>query len=391
VPSHLASLFAQRVTAMVSSPTRDLLAVGPSVISLAGGFPDTTLIPLETVPALLAAISARHVEALQYGPTDGLPAMRDRIANVMAAEGMAVSPRDVLVTTGSQQALDLVCRVLIEPGDVVITEAPTYLGALSVFTACQASVVQVELDADGIRIDLLEEALKGRKVKAIYTVPTFQNPAGVTLSLDRRRRLVEIAHERNLLILEDNPYGLLRYSGDPVAPVFALDGGERVVYLGSLSKILAPGLRLGWCAAPPVLLEKLQLMKQVADLCTGNLSQLIASTWLAEYDWHSHVAALTDVYRVRRDAMLAALSQHFPADATWTQPQGGFFVWATLSGGVDTTALLTQALGSNVAFVPGRAAYLDGRGGASMRLSFSNVSVPEIREGVARIGALLPA
>jgi len=255
-------------------------------------------------------------------------------------------------------------------------------------------VVQIELDEDGMRVDELEATLdrldaEGRRPKFIYTVPTFQNPAGVTLSLPRRRRLVEVARQRELLVLEDNPYGLLRYEGEPLPTLRALDGGEYVVYLGTFSKILAPGVRLGWAVAPAPVLEKMNLGKQAADLCSSSLTQHFVAAFFATGRWHDHVLSLTDVYRRRRDAMLDALAEHLPHEARWTRPQGGLFIWATLPDYIDTTDLLARALRENVAFVPGRAAYLDGRGGSSMRLNFSGADEAAIEEGIRRLGKVV--
>src|SRR3954465_13140317 len=389
-----AGLFAARTRVMTSSAMRDLMAITerPDVISLAGGLPDTSTFPPESMAALLSHLAAKNAaRALQYGPTEGIAAVSGCIEQVMAAEGMAIDPADVLVTSGGQQVIALVCKTLIDPGDVIVAEAPTYPGAVPAFTAYQADVVQIAVDADGMQVDVLEETLDrleadGRRPKFIYTVPTFQNPAGVTMSLPRRRRLVEVAHERELLVLEDNPYGLLRYEGDPLPTLRALDGGEFVIYLGTFSKILSPGLRLGWAVAPVPVLQKMNLGKQESDLCSSSLSQMFVTQYFAEGHWQDYVLSLRDVYRRRRDTMLDALAEHFPAEATWTHPQGGLFVWATLPDYIDTTDLLARALQSNVAFVPGRAAYLDGRGGSSMRLNFSCVDEHAIPEGARRIG-----
>jgi 2-aminoadipate transaminase len=307
---------------------------------------------------------------------------------------MRADAEDVIVTTGGQQVIDLVAKTFIDPGDVVIAEGPTYPGAVPVFSAYQAQVVQVDMDADGMRVDLLEEILdrlerEGRRPKFVYTVPSFQNPAGVTLSLPRRRRLVEVAHERELLVLEDNPYGLLRYEGDPPSPLYALDGGVYVMYLGTLSKILSPGIRLGWVVAPPPVLEKINLGKQAADLCTSTLSQLMVQAYFERGRWRDYVDSLTAIYRARRDTMLDALADHFPRQAEWTRPAGGLFIWATLPDFIDTTDLLARALRDNVAFVPGEAAFLDGRGRNSMRLNFSGCDEESIREGIRRIGEVL--
>jgi 2-aminoadipate transaminase len=312
----------------------------------------------------------------------------------MAAEDTEVDPDDVLVTTGGQQVIDLVCKTLIDPGDVIVAEAPTYPGAVPAFAAYQADVVQIEMDADGMRLDVLEATLDrlardGRTPKFIYTIPSFQNPAGVTMSLPRRRRLVEVARERELLVLEDNPYGLLRYEGDPLPTLYAMDRGEFVIYLGTFSKVLSPGVRLGWTAAPRPVLAKMQAGKAAADLCSSSMTQYFVAEYFRTGHWEGYLTGLRELYRRRRDTLLDALAEHFPATATWTRPHGGLFVWATLPEGLDTTDLLAKALSRNVAFVPGRAAYLDGRGGTSMRLNFSGVGEEDIREGVRRIGEVV--
>jgi 2-aminoadipate transaminase len=392
-----AGLFASRTKVMKSSAMRDLMAVTarPEVISLAGGLPDTSSFPPDTFAAVTQRIAAEScAKALQYGPTEGLEETKDCIAQVMAGEDMHVDPEDMIVTTGGQQVIDLVAKTLLDPGDVVIAEGPTYPGAVPVFCAYQADVVQIEMDAAGMRVDLLEAELErldreGRTPKFIYTVPTFQNPAGVTMSLARRRRLIEIAHERELLVLEDNPYGLLRYEGEPLPPLYKLDGGIYVMYLGTFSKILSPGIRLGWVVAPPPVLDKINLGKQAADLCTSTLSQLMVKAYFERGRWQDYVESLTASYRTRRDTMLDALADHFPPQAEWTRPSGGLFIWATLPDFIDTTDLLARALRENVAFVPGEAAFLDGRGRSSMRLNFSGSDEDGIREGIRRIGEVV--
>jgi 2-aminoadipate transaminase len=392
-----AGLFAARTQVMKSTAMRDLMAVTdqPDIISLAGGLPDTSTFPAEDFSALMARVGAESsAAALQYGPTEGLGAVKACIVEVMAAEGMEVEPEDLLVTTGGQQVIDLVCRALIDPGDVILAEGPTYPGAVPVFHSYQADVVQIEMDEDGMRIDVLQDTLErldrdGRKPKFIYTIPSFQNPAGVTMNLERRRALVRLAAERELLVLEDNPYGLLRYEGDPLPTLFSLDGGEYVIYLGTFSKILSPGLRLGWTAAPHPVLEKLALGKAAADLCSAALSQHFVVAYFANRDWRAYLRGLVELYRRRRDTMLDALAEHLPREADWTRPRGGLFVWARLPGYIDTTDLLARALRENVAFVPGRGAFLDGRGGSEMRLNFSGVHEDDIREGVRRIGKVV--
>ncbi|MDP9134190.1 MAG: PLP-dependent aminotransferase family protein, partial [Actinomycetota bacterium] len=315
-----AGLFSARTRVMTSSATRDLMAMSDraDVISFAGGLPDTSSFP----PEIFAAMTARIAEescarALQYGPTEGLAETKGCIVDVMAAENMAVDPADVLVTTGGQQVLDLVTKTLIDPGDTIVAEGPSYPGALNAFQAYQANVVQIDMDSDGMRVDLLEETLDrldrdGKRPKFIYTVPSFQNPGGVTMSLPRRKRLVEVARERELLVLEDNPYGLLRYEGEPLPTLHSLDGGIYVMYLGTFSKIFSPGLRLGWVVAPPPVLARINLGKQQADLCTSTLSQILVHAYFEHHDWREYVGALTELYRARRDTMLDALAEHFP-------------------------------------------------------------------------------
>src|SRR3954468_17399966 len=392
-----AALFAARTKVMKSSAMRDLMAITerPEVISLAGGLPDTSTFPAESLAALTAKMAATGAaRALQYAPTEGMAATKDCIAEVMAHEGASVDVEDLLVTTGGQQVIDLVCKTLVDPGDVVVAEAPTYPGAVPTFMSYEADVVQIAMDDDGMRVDELEATLdrldaEGRRPKFIYTIPNFQNPAGVTLSLARRRRLVEVARERELLVLEDNPYGLLRYEGEALPPLRVWQGGVAVMYLGTFAKILSPGIRLGWVVAPPPVLEKINLGKQAADLCTSTLSQLMVQAYFDHSRWRDYVEALTELYRDRRDTMLDALAEFFPREAEWTRPQGGMFIWATLPDFIDTTDLLARALRENVAFVPGSGAYLDGRGRSSMRLNFSASDGDAIREGIRRIGEVI--
>jgi 2-aminoadipate transaminase len=406
------ALFASRTRGMKSSAMREMMALTerPDVISLAGGLPDTTTFEPELYAKLMSHVAASSTaRALQYGPTEGMAVAIDCIVEVMAAEDTFVDPGDVIVTTGGQQVIDLVCKALIDPGDVIVAEAPTYPGAVPTFGAYQADVVQIEMDGDGMPIDELEGTLdslhrEGRRPKFIYTIPNFQNPGGVTMSLPRRRRLVEVARERELLILEDNPYGLLRYEGEALPTLYSLDaqiagrGGasDLVIYLGTFSKILSPGLRLGWAVAPRAVLEKLNLGKQGTDLCSSPMTQLFVAAYFAERGagahsagpaWVEYVERLKNLYRRRRDVMLGALEEHFGGRASWTRPEGGMFIWATLDG-VDTKDLLARSEG--VAFVPGRAAYMDGlSGSSSMRLNFAGVPDDDIREGIRRIGRTL--
>ena len=373
---------------------RDMMAITarPDVISLAGGLPDTSTFPPEAFAAEMDRITRESVaEVLQYGPTEGLDLVREQIVNVMAAEDMRIEAMDVTVTTGGQQAIDLITKVLIDPGDILICDAPTYPGAIPTFCSYEADVIQIECDSDGMKIDLLEETLaelasRGRKPKFIYSVPTFQNPGGVTLSLERRQRLVEIARELEILVIEDNPYGLLRYEGEPRPTLYSLDGGGYVIYLGTFSKILSAGLRMGWIVSPTPVREKVVLGKQAADLCTSPLTQNFAGEYFRKGRWQEYVDDLIDIYRGRRDAMTGAMAEYFPHGAVWNRPEGGLFVWATLPEAINTEDLLARALTKGVAFVPGTSAYVDGRGIHSMRLNFSGVTEDQIIEGVRRIG-----
>ncbi|MEJ7797774.1 MAG: PLP-dependent aminotransferase family protein [Solirubrobacteraceae bacterium] len=392
-----AGLFASRTKVMRSSAMRDLMALTErkDIISLAGGLPDTSSFPAESFAAIMGRVAVDScARSLQYGPTEGLAVLKTCIAEVMAEEGTDVDPDDVLVTTGGQQVIDLVCKTLIDPGDVIVAEAPTYPGAVPTFCSYEADVIQIEGDEHGMRIDVLESTLdrlelQGRSPKFIYTVPTFQNPSGTTMSLARRRRLVEVIRERELLVLEDNPYGLLRYEGDALPTLYSLDGGEFVIYLGTFSKILSPGVRLGWSVGPRPVLDKMNVGKQAADLCSSSLTQFFVAAYFASGRWQDYVHSLKEIYRRRRDVMLDALAESFGRECSWTHPQGGLFIWATLPQYIDTTDLLARALDQHVAFVPGRAAFLDGRGANSMRLNFSGVGEADIREGVRRIGEVV--
>ena len=381
---------------MKSSAMRDLMALTErdDVISLAGGLPDTSTFPADSYASLMSTVAANScARALQYTPTEGLAAVKGCIAEVMRAEGMVADEDEMLVTTGGQQVIDLVCKTLVDPGDVVVCEAPTYPGAVPTFCAYQADVVQVTMDRDGMLVTELEATLDqlerdGRTPKFIYTVPNFHNPAGVTMSLERRHELVRIAGERELLVLEDNPYGLLRYEGAPLPTLRSLDE-EFIIYASTFSKILSPGVRLGWTCAPAPVLAKMNLGKQASDLCSSSISQYFVSAYFDSGPWEVYVRSLIEIYRRRRDVMLDALAEHFPREAEWTLPQGGLFIWATLPDYIDTTDLLARALQDHVAFVPGRAAFVDGRGGSAMRLNFSGVGEDDIREGIRRIGEVV--
>ncbi|HEX2507644.1 MAG TPA: PLP-dependent aminotransferase family protein [Miltoncostaeaceae bacterium] len=388
--------FASRAAGIVSSVMRDLMSLSerPDIISLAGGFPNTEAFAREVFDELMDAVARDHLaSSLQYGPTEGMGELRERIVDVMAHEGARARVEDIMVTSGGQQAIDLSIRTFVNPGDTVLAEGPTYPGAVPCFTTYEAQVEHVPMDDDGLRIDLVEEALdrlaaEGRPPKLLYTIPSFQNPGGVTMSLERRERLIALAHQRELLIVEDNPYGQIRFEGEALPTLWELDDGAGwVIYLSTFSKILAPGLRAGWVAAPAAVLRKMNLGKQAADLASSTVSQRFVVEYLRRHDWREYVGRLNGIYRLRRDAMLRALEEEMPPEARWTRPTGGLFVWATLPEYLDTTNLLASAVERHqVAFVPGRGAFLDGRGGHSMRLNFSGVPEAVISEGVRRLG-----
>ncbi len=385
-------LYARRTAGMSASEVRALFAVAsrPEVVSLAGGMPYVQALPAEQVLEVVEAVLMQEPDvALQYGGGQGSPHLRERLAMLMAEEATIADPEDMVVTTGAQQALDLVGKVLIDPGDLIAIEAPAYVGALSAFSAYEPRYLQVDLDDEGMVVERLEEALvKGARPKFVYTVPNFSNPAGVTMSHTRREHLVALCREAHIPIVEDNPYGLLRFEGEPEPTLRSMDP-QNVIYLGTVSKVFAPGVRVGWALAEPGVLQRLILAKEAADLCGSNLNMLITERYLSGETWRTNLTRLVDTYRRRRDVMLAALAERFPADATWTTPAGGFYVWVTLPPYLDARALLAAAVERRVAYVPGTAFYPDGRGTDQMRLAFCYPTEDRIQEGVKRLGELL--
>lgn len=387
-----ADRYARRAAGMSASEVRALFAVAsrPDVVSLAGGMPYVQALPTEHVLEVVESVLMERADvALQYGAGQGSPLLRERLSMLMREEETSADPEDLVVTTGAQQALDLVGKILIDPGDTIVVEAPAYVGALSAFGAYEPRFVQVDLDEEGMIVDQLEDALvRGERPKFVYTVPNFHNPAGVTMSRPRREQLVALCREARLPIVEDNPYGLLRFEGEPGPTLRSLDP-HNVIYLGTVSKVFAPGVRVGWAVAEPGVLQRLVLAKEAADLCGSQLNMLVTERYLDGERWRRNLARLVDTYRGRRDAMLAALAQHFPSDATWTSPAGGFYVWVTLPEYFDTPTLLAAAVERKVAYVPGTAFYPDGRGRRQMRLSFCYPTEDRILEGVRRLGELL--
>jgi len=389
--------YAARAHNMRASEIRALFSVvsRPEVVSLAGGMPYLAGLPLEQIGQMMSRLVAEQGEtALQYGSGQGYEPLREQITQVMELEGIHAHPDDVVVTTGSQQALDLVSTIFLNPGDVVVAEAPSYVGALGVFRAHQADVVHVPMDEDGLIPASLDEALtrlraEGKTVKFLYTVPNYHNPGGVTLSLERRPQIVEICQRHRVLVLEDNPYGLLGFDREPLPALRSLDP-EGVIYLGSFSKTFAPGFRVGWAAAPHAVREKLVLAAEAAILCPSNASQMAISAYLDRYDWQGQIKAFREQYRERRDAMISALEEMLPA-ASWNVPDGGFYVWVKLPEGLDAKSMLPRAVTARVAYVPGTAFYYDGSGADHMRLSFCYPTPERIREGVRRLAGVITA
>jgi DNA-binding transcriptional MocR family regulator len=383
---------------MTASEIRALFAVAsrPEVVSLAGGMPNISGLPLDVVShAINDLVLTQGPVAMQYGSGQGTPDLREQITDIMRLEGIEAHADDVVVTVGSQQAVDLVTRIFCDPGDVVLCEAPSYVGALGVFKSYQCDVVHAEMDADGLIPDALRHAIRatkaaGKTIKFLYTIPNFHNPAGVTLSLARRREIVDICAAENILILEDNPYGLLGFDQEPM-PAMRSMSSENIIYLGSFSKTFAPGFRVGWALAPSSVREKLVLAQESATLCPPQFSQMAISAYLANHDWEGQIKDFREMYRERRDAMIGALSDMMPASVRWNVPDGGFYVWLTLPPGINAKAMLPRAVTARVAYVPGTAFFADGYGSSSMRLSFCYPTPERIREGVRRLAGVLEA
>ncbi|MDH4209518.1 MAG: PLP-dependent aminotransferase family protein [Anaerolineae bacterium] len=392
--------YAQRTKGMQSSVVREILKIvsQPDVISFAGGMPAPELFPVEQIEQACAKVLREQgSKALQYSITEGYVPLREFIVEKMGRYGIVANVDNVLITTGSQQALDLVAKVLLDPGDVIIVEAPTFVGALQSFTAYQASYASVPLDGDGLMVDLLEKKIVETHPKFMYVLPNFHNPGGVTLSGERRKKVVSLARQYGVPILEDDPYGELRFEGEHLEPLVVisarLNGGDPagyfkgdVIYMSTFSKTVAPGLRLGWVVAPVEVVQKLVQAKQGADLHTSSLDQMMAYEVVRGGFLELHVKEIREMYRQRRDAMLAAMDRHFPDGVSWTRPQGGLFLWVTLPPGLDSLELINAAIEQRVAFVPGTAFYADGRGREALRLTFATCPTDMIDEGIKRLG-----
>lgn len=412
--------YARRTTRMMSSVIREILKITqqPDVISFAGGLPAPAAFPIEEIKqAAHRVLTNAGARALQYNPTEGYPPLRQFIVEKMARYGVIANTENILITTGSQQSLDLIGRILIDPGDVILCEAPTYLGALQAWAAYGARYVTVPTDDDGMQVEPIEPILKKRKIKFIYALPNFQNPGGTTISLPRREKLVRLADRYHIPIIEDDPYGELRFEGEHLAPLVVLDEQRQirkrkdchefdcgnVIYTSTFSKTLAPGLRLGWIVAPREVIVRLVQAKQGVDLHSSTFDQYVAYETLQPAGFLiDHVQKIRTIYKEHRNAMIAAMEKYFPPGARWTYPQGGLFLWATLPEGIDATALLPEAVANKVAFVPGApffpASIENGRktrgkrlpvGHNTMRLNFSNAAPEEIELGIKRLGQVI--
>jgi len=389
--------YATRARGMTASEIRALFSVAsrPEVVSLAGGMPFVQALPMDAIGEMSARlIRERGAQALQYGSGQGDPTLREQIIEVMREVGIEGHPDEVVVTPGSQMALDIVVRIFCDPGDVVLVEAPSYVGALGVFRAYECDVIHVAMDNEGLLPSALEETIaavraSGRKIKLLYTIPSFHNPAGVTQGPQRRSEILAIAQRAGILILEDDPYGLLGFDGGPPPRAIRADESDGVIYLGSFSKTIASGIRVGWALAPHGVREKLVLASESAILCPSNLAQFTVSEYLATQPWRQQIKVFQEIYRERRDALLDALKTYMPEGTTWTVPAGGFYSWLTLPQGLDSKAMLPRAIAALVAYVPGTGFYVDGQGQHELRLSYCYPDPDRIREGVRRLGAVM--
>ncbi|RBP97746.1 GntR family transcriptional regulator [Bifidobacterium aemilianum] len=390
--------YAQRADAMRASEIRALFAVAtrPDVVSLAGGMPYLDYLPFKELSQLIAKMLVdKGDQAWQYGSAQGDPHLREDVLQIMELEGIKdIQADDVVITNGSQNGLDLITRIMCDPGDVVLAEAPNYVGALGVFQSFQVDVVNVELDKDGLVPESFEEAIisqrkLGKKVKFLYTVPNFHNPAGVTMSVERRPRVLEIARKYHVLVVEDNPYGLLGFEGQTYPALRSMDA-ENVVYLSSFSKIIAPGMRIAWMVAPAGIRHKLILANEASILCPPNMSQMTISTYLDNFDWRKQINDYRGMYKERCETMDAALRTYLPY-CSWHKPKGGFYIWLKIPEGLDSKAMLPRAITAKVAYVAGTGFYMDGQGSDHMRLSFCYPTPEQILEGVRRLSTVMDA
>lgn len=385
--------FARRTEQMNSSVVRETLKLTakPDVISFAGGMPAPEVFPVRELQAAMnKVLETSGRVALQYGPTDGYLPLREKIAARHRKAGISCTADDILMISGSQQGLDLAGKLFLDPGDLVVCESPTYTAALSAFRAYECGFLPIDADDDGMIIEDLERKLAANpRAKVIYVIPTFQNPTGRTWSLERRKGLLKVAEKYALPILEDNPYGDLRYEGETIPPLKAMDTQGLVIYMGSFSKTLSPGIRLGWILAAPELLQKFNTAKQGADLQASTIMQMVVNTYLEDYDLDENIRKLNALYHKRRDLMLSLLEQEFPKGSSWTHPQGGLFIWVTVPEQIDTAKIMPQVVARKVAYIPGHSFFADGGVTNTLRLNFSNASEEKIITGMKLMGEVL--
>ncbi|GFN36175.1 aminotransferase-like domain-containing protein [Tepidimicrobium xylanilyticum] len=385
--------YAKRMNNIRASEIRELLKLTqrPEVISFAGGLPAPELFPVEEFKRVAEEVlDEKGTAALQYGPTEGYLPLREKIVERMKKVKVDLESDNILITNGSQQGLDFSARIFINPGDVIICESPSYLGAINAFKAYEPRFVEVETDDEGMIMEDLEKALKeNENVKFIYVIPDFQNPSGKTWSLERRKGLVELANKYNVAIIEDNPYGELRFEGEILPAVKHFDTEGRVIFLGTFSKIFCPGLRLGWVAADKEVLNKYVLVKQGADLQSSTISQMEVAKFLEVYDIEEHIEKLKKVYKKRKDLMIKTMEEEFPEGIKFTNPEGGLFTWVVLPKHINARKLAEKALEKNVAFVPGGSFFPNGGNENTFRMNYSNMDEERIVEGIKRLASVL--
>ena len=390
-------LFSKLAKQNKASSIREILKIIQSsdVISLAGGMPDPITFPVEEIKEICTQILTKDsARALQYSSTEGLLKLRKFLFQWLNMDGKKYTTDNIIITSGSQQGLDLVSKALFDPGDIVIVELPSYLAALNVFRSYGAEMIGIPMDNEGMQMKSLEDTLekitsKGKKVKFIYTISNFQNPAGITMSLARRKKILEIAQKYDFFILEDNPYDKIRFEGEPIPSIFSFDQEGRVINLGTFSKILCPGLRLAWVSGNEEVIEKIAILKQATDLCTTMFNQLIASEYCDQGYIDKNIEANISIYKDKRDIMLQSLEKYFPEETSWTKPNGGFFVFVTLPEYIDTDEMFSDAIKEKVAYVSGSSFYADGKGKNTMRLSFCYPSKEDIEEGIKRLAKVI--
>jgi len=391
--------FSRRVAGAKRSAIRELLKLTeqPDIISFGGGLPAPETFPKEEMAEIAAELIREHYDnVLQYGLTEGSKTLRRAVRDWLTPQGIHATVEELLVTTASQQGLDLLCKSFIDPGDVIFCGLPTYLGAVQAFTLFQTDMVGVPLDDDGMDLDVLEARIEacrtaGKTMKAIYVIPDFQNPSGITMSLEKRKRLLEIARREDLLVFEDNPYGHLRFAGEPIPSICSMDEEGRVILLLTFSKTLCAGLRLAVMLARGDLMDALVRAKQATDLCTSKLTQHLAAQYMLRFGLESHLDEIRPIYRAKRNAMVAALEKHMPEGVTWTKPEGGLFVWVRLPQGIDATEMLEDAIAHKVAYVPGTSSFVDHGGRNTLRLAFSLATPEVIEEGIRRLAGVTRA